>query len=55
MQAVPKPEQLEGLEPEEQVERLNKLQPTLKTITRDRKLERQQKLLVAFDRIHGRI
>ena len=55
MQAVPKPEQLEGLEPEEQVERLNKLQPTLKTITRDSKFERQQKLLVAFDRIHGRI
>lgn len=55
MQEVPKPEQLEGLEPEEQVERLNKLQPTLKTITRNRKLERQQKLLVAFDRIHGRI
>lgn len=55
MQAVPKPEQLEGLEPEEQVERLNKLQPTLKTIIRDSKFERQQKLLVAFDRIHGRI
>ena len=55
MQAVPKPEQLEGLEPEEQVERLNKLKPTLKTITRDSKFERQQKLLVAFDRIHGRI
>lgn len=55
MQAVPKPEQLEGLEPEEQVERISKLQPTLKTITRDSKFERQQKLLVAFDRIHGRI
>lgn len=55
MQAVPKPEQLEGLEPEERVERISKLQPTLKTITRDSKFERQQKLLVAFDRIHGRI
>ena len=55
MQAVPKPEQLEGLEPEERVERIGKLQPTLKTITRDSKFERQQKLLVAFDRIHGRI
>lgn len=55
MQAVPKPEQLEGLEPEERVEKISKLQPTLKTITRDSKFERQQKLLVAFDRIHGRI
>lgn len=55
MQAVPKSEQLEGLEPEERVERISKLQPTLKTITRDSKFERQQKLLVAFDRIHGRI
>lgn len=55
MQAVPKPEQLEGLEPEERAERISKLQPTLKTITRDSKFERQQKLLVAFDRIHGRI
>lgn len=55
MQAVPKPEQLEGLETEERVEKLNELQPTLKTITRDSKFERQQKLLVAFDRIHGRI
>lgn len=55
MQAAPKPEQLEGLEPEERVERISKLQPTLKTITRDSKFERQQKLLVAFDRIHGRI
>lgn len=55
MQAVPKPEQLEGLELEERVERISKLQPTLKTITRDSKFERQQKLLVAFDRIHGRI
>lgn len=55
MQAVPKPEQLEGLEPEERVERISKLQPTLKTITRNSKFERQQKLLVAFDRIHGRI
>lgn len=55
MQAVPKPEQLERLEPEERVERISKLQPTLKTITRDSKFERQQKLLVAFDRIHGRI
>ncbi|MFR3736840.1 phage terminase small subunit [Anaerococcus obesiensis] len=55
MQAVPKPEQLEELEPEERVERISKLQPTLKTITRDSKFERQQKLLVAFDRIHGRI
>ena len=55
MQAVPKPEQLEGLEPEERVERISKLHPTLKTITRDSKFERQQKLLVAFDRIHGRI
>lgn len=55
MQAVPKPEQLEGLEPEERVEKISKLQPTLKTITRNSKFERQQKLLVAFDRIHGRI
>lgn len=55
MQTVPKPEELEGLEPEQVNELLGKLRPRMKTIQRDSKFERQQKLLVAFDRIHGRI
>lgn len=55
MQTIPKQEELEGLEPEEQVARLGKLEPKLRTLTKDSKFERSQKLLVAFDRIHGRI
>lgn len=55
MQALPTKDLLEKLDPAEREEKMKKLQPTLKTVTRDSKFERQQKLLVAFDRIHGRI
>ncbi len=55
MQAIPQKDLLKELEPAEREEKMKKLQPTLKTVTRDSKFERQQKLLVAFDRIHGRI
>lgn len=48
-------EKLEILEPEEREKLLSELKPQLKTITSESKFERQQKLLAAFDKIHGRI
>lgn len=55
MLALPNLDTLELLEPEEREKRMGKLTPKLKTIQKDSKFERQQKLLQAFDRIHGRI
>lgn len=48
-------EELEDLEPEERAKLLNELKPKMKTITKESKFEREQKLITAFDKIHGRI
>ena len=48
-------EELENLEPEERAKLLDELKPKMKTITKESKFERQQKLITAFDKIHGRI
>lgn len=48
-------QKLELLEPEKREKLLSELKPQLKTITSESKFERQQKLLTAFDKIHGRI
>lgn len=55
MLSIPSVEELKGLQPEAAKKKMGKLTPKLKTIQRDSKFERQQKLLQAFDRIHGRI
>lgn len=55
MLTIPSVEELEGLEPEVVNKMLGELRPRMKTIQRDSKFEREQKLLQAHDRIHGRI
>lgn len=48
-------EELEGLEPEEREKLIKELRPKMKTVTKESKFEREQKLITAYDKIHGRI
>lgn len=48
-------EELEGLEPEEREKLLKELRLKMKTVTKESKFERGQKLITAYDKIHGRI